>query len=90
MELKNYMEDFVLDKLDELIPHYPDYCWCDDCKRDVAILALNHLPPKYISTDKGQILTRAECLGQQYDVEIVKQIAAAVAIVKAHPRHKTA
>ena len=51
MELKNYMEDYVVSKLDEVLAQYPNCCSCDDCKRDIAILALNHLPPKYISTE---------------------------------------
>ena len=88
MELKNYMEDYVVSKLDEVLAQYPNCCSCDDCKRDIAILALNHLPPKYISTEKGQIFARVESMGSQYEVETIKQIADAIAIVQAHPRHE--
>ncbi|HCB93991.1 MAG TPA: competence protein ComFB [Selenomonas sp.] len=88
MELKNYMEDYVVAKINEVIPQYPNCCSCEACKRDIAILALNHLPPKYISTEKGQIFARVESMGSQYEVETIKQIADAIAIVSAHPRHE--
>ncbi len=89
MELKNFMEDCVIAKIDAMIPQYPGYCFCEECKRDVAILALNHLPPKYVSTEKGQIFARVEGMGRQYEVEIIKQVAEAIEIVNAHPRHKS-
>jgi competence protein ComFB len=54
---------------------------------DIANLALNHLPPKYISTEKGQVFARVECFNRQSEVEIVKQIAAAIEQVENHPRH---
>ncbi|WP_276838478.1 late competence development ComFB family protein [Anaerovibrio lipolyticus] len=87
MVLKNYMEDFVLDKLEELIPKYPGCCFCENCRTDIVNLALNHLPPKYVSTDKGQVFARVEYFNRQNEVEIVKQIAAAIEQVEAHPRH---
>lgn len=87
MILKNYMEDCVLDKLEELMPKYPGCCFCENCKMDIVNLALNHLPPKYVSTDKGQVFARVECFNSQSEVEIVKQIAAAIEQVEAHPRH---
>ncbi len=88
MELKNYMEDYVVSKLDEVLAQYPNCCSCDTCKRDIAILALNHLPPKYVSTEKGQIFARVESMGSQYEIETIKQIAAAIAKVQAHPHHE--
>ncbi|WP_027407011.1 late competence development ComFB family protein [Anaerovibrio sp. RM50] len=87
MVLKNYMEDCVLDKLNELIPQYPGRCFCENCMIDIANLALNHLPPKYVSTEKGQVFARVECFSRQSEVEIVKQIAAAIEKVETHPRH---
>ncbi|ORT99499.1 hypothetical protein D081_1874 [Anaerovibrio sp. JC8] len=87
MVLKNYMEDYVVDKIERLAPRYPDCCWCEKCKRDVAILALNHLPAKYASTEKGQVFTRVESMERDNEIEIIKQIAEATNIVRAHPRH---
>lgn len=87
MELKNYMEDYVISKLNEVMLQYPDCCQCESCKMDIANLALNHLPPKYVSTEKGRVFARVECMESALAVEALKQIDAAIAIVQAHPRH---
>ena len=55
MELRNYMEEVVLQKLDQVLAQYPYCCKCDQCRRDIATLALNNLPPRYISSHKGDI-----------------------------------
>ena len=68
MELTNYMEKVVVNKLDQVLKMYPACCKCDDCKRDIAIMALNRLPPKYISTHRGSIFAHLEETDTQYDV----------------------
>ncbi|MBQ8698930.1 MAG: late competence development ComFB family protein, partial [Schwartzia sp.] len=49
------MEQVVLENLDSVLAQYPDCCKCDLCRRDIAILALNHLPPRYTSSEKGRV-----------------------------------
>lgn len=87
MELKNFMEEHVVHKLDEIIAKYPNCCSCEACKRDIAILALNNLPPKYVSTAKGEIFARVDSMGSQYEVEVLRELTAAIEKVQAHPRH---
>ena len=88
MEFKNYMEVIVEEKLDEILSQYPRCCKCDSCRMDIAVLALNNLKPKYVSTAKGQIFARIEGMNSQYEVEVIRQIAAAIEKVEAHPRHE--
>lgn len=87
MELKNYMEDIVAQKLKSILKQYPDCCACEKCRQDIMSLALNHLPPRYISTDKGNLYARIEMLSITYASDIVEQIAKAIAVVKQNPRH---
>ncbi len=87
MELKNYMEDVVLEKLDDVMAQYPYCCTCDHCKRDIATLALNHLPPRYISSHKVDVFTRLDEMSVQYEVEVIQAIAKAIEIVHKQPRH---
>ena len=87
MEFKNYMEVIVEHKLDEILAQYPNCCKCDSCRMDIAVLALNNLKPKYASTVKGQIFARIDSMNSQYEVEVIRQIAAAVEKVALHPRH---
>ena len=90
MELKNYMEDVVLNKLDTVLASFPGYCTCEKCRRDVVMLALNHLPPKYISSYKGDVYARLDGMEVQYEVEVIQAIAKAIKIVHENPRHDAA
>ena len=88
MELKNFMEDVVLGKLDQVLAQYPDCCEGDQWRGDIASLALNHLPAHYSSTEKGEIFTRVQAMSLEYEVEVIQQIAKAIELVSAHPRHE--
>ena len=87
MELRNYMEEVVLQKLDQVLVQYPYCCKCDQCRRDIATLALNNLPPRYISSHKGDIYSRIDEMEIQYEVEVIQAIAQAIEIVNKYPRH---
>lgn len=87
MELKNHMEGVVLRRLDSVLDRYPDCCKCDKCRQDIVMLALNHLPPRYISSHKGSLYAKLEAMSVQYEIEVIEQIAKAIEIVKKFPRH---
>ena len=54
------------------------------------MLALNHLPPKYISSYKGDVYARLDGMEVQYEVEVIQAIAKAIKIVHENPRHDAA
>ncbi|WP_408643043.1 late competence development ComFB family protein [Thermosinus carboxydivorans] len=85
LELKNYMEKLVWQQLDNVLAAQPDLCKCEKCRYDIAALALNFLPPRYVVTNKGETFTRIKTLEQQFYVDIVTAISHAITIVKAHP-----
>ena len=87
MELKNYMEILMWYKIDELIEDTPDACRCEKCRYDIAALAMNFLPPRYIVTDKGRIYTNVKTLEQQFTIDIITALTHAITIVKSHPQH---
>lgn len=87
MHIKNFMEDAVMHQLDGVLAKYPDICHCEQCKSDIAALALNQLPPKYVSTERGEIFSRVGEMETQNSVEILQAILKAIAVVRAHPRH---
>jgi len=88
MQLKNLMEDVVLEKLEPVLKQYPACCQCDQCRRDIAMIALNHLPARYFSTEKGEILSRVQIVSQEFEAEVIQKIVEAIKIVNAHPRHE--
>jgi len=87
LPFKNYMEDAVERMLDRLAPQHPEICMCDRCRTDMMMIALNNLPPRYVSTRKGAILLRAEGMEVQYEVELMTETMRAMQIVSGHPHH---
>ena len=87
MLIKNYMEDLVWQNLDNVWAGRPQLCHCDHCRHDIAALALNFLPPKYIVTDKGETFTRLHLLETQFNTDIITAITRAIEVVGAKPNH---
>jgi hypothetical protein len=55
--LKNYMEEIVLNLMEGVLDDI-NMCKCELCVKDIAALALNDLPPKYIVSEKGELYIR--------------------------------
>ena len=87
MELKNYMEILMWQQLDDVLNAHPGICRCEKCRYDIAALAMNFLPPRYVVTDQGQIFTRIRAMEQQFTIDIVTAITNAVTIVNHTPHH---
>lgn len=89
MQLKNFMEDLVLQRLDEVISSHTNICRCEKCRLDIAALALNFLPPRYIVTTQGETYSRISALEQQFNVDILTALSHAVQIVSGKPHHES-
>lgn len=87
MAIKNVMEDFVGQNLKAVLRMYPECCRCDVCRDDIMSIALNHLPPKYVSTEKGGVFAKLASLDPMEKVILVQEIAKGVQIVSKEPRH---
>lgn len=87
VEVRNYMEEVVESLIEEVIKDI-DVCKCKRCAMDIAAIALNKLPPKYIATRKGEIYSKINILRQQFEVDVVAAITKAAVEVKKSPRHE--
>lgn len=85
--LKNYMEEVVLNLMEGVLDDI-NMCKCELCVMDIAALALNDLPPKYIATEKGELYSKANSLRNQFEVDVIAAITKAAVLVKRSPRHK--
>jgi competence protein ComFB len=65
MKLKNAVEDHVIEAYTSLRPHFPEFCGCEMCRADVIVYALNRLPPKYVATLEGTVVTEVNLDKQQ-------------------------
>ena len=88
MLLTNYMEEVVDRTLEEILAHREDICTCERCILDIKALALNHLPPKYVVTDKGYIYTKVNELVSQFKADITVAVTNAIKIIRKNPRHE--
>lgn len=86
MIFKNYMEDAVDAALDEVL-ELTEACGCERCRLDIKALALNHLPPKYVVTDKGYVYTKVNELAAQFRTDITVALTNAAKVVSQKPRH---
>ena len=65
MKLKNAVEDHVIEAYGILRSHFPTFCGCEICRADVIVYALNRLPPKYVATLEGTVVTEIRLDKQQ-------------------------
>ena len=85
-QVKNYMEQAVLDKLDRVIDD-TKVCNCSKCRCDIIAMALNSLPPRYVVTNKGDMYARLAALERQFDINVMTVLAQAAIKVKDNPQH---
>lgn len=87
MQFKNYMEEAVERTIEEILARRDDVCKCDRCKMDIKALALNHLPPKYVVTDRGYVYTKVNELESQFKADMTVAATNALKVVRDNPRH---
>lgn len=87
--LKNHMEEVVLNQMKSLLRDM-DVCKCEKCQMDIAAIALNELPPKYVVTEKGVLFSKIESLYQQSEIGVASAILRAVQLVSKKPLHDRA
>ncbi len=88
MFLRNYMELAVDHVLPNLMKVFPTICFCEKCQMDIKALALNNLKPHYIVSEKGQLYTKVQEMGIQFEADIMKALIDAIAVVGATPKHE--
>lgn len=80
------MEAVVFNLMDGVLKDF-NCCTCKKCTLDIAALALNDLPSKYVVTEKGEVYVKIKALQQQFEVDVISAIIKAAVIVKRNPRH---
>jgi len=88
MGVKNVMEIIVWESIDRVLEGVPDVCKCAKCKDDIAAYALNQLKPKYASTHKGEIISKAATLEPQQRLDVITALTQGIEQVGRNPRHE--
>ncbi|MEI8216994.1 MAG: late competence development ComFB family protein [Eubacteriales bacterium] len=85
--LINLAEQLVQEKITEVMERM-NVCMCPICKNDIAALALNSLPQKYITTVSGKQFTQIDIYKKQYETDVLAAITKACVRVKVGSRHR--
>lgn len=84
--LHNLAEDAMRIKVPEIMQSF-NICTCQDCVYEVMALALNHIKPLYIVTEKGQLFQKLASYELQYGTDLASEITKACIKVKINPKH---
>lgn len=84
--VRNIMEDIVFEKMDSIINSL-GCCTCDKCQADIAAYVLNHVAPRYVASEKGELFSKVQELNQNSNTDILRKIVSASEIIKESPRH---
>lgn len=86
MAFVNTMEEIVRTRINNLIEG-TDCCTCKKCLDDMTCLALNALPSKYASTQKGVLFSKISIAFKQNNIDIDVACMNAINCVKNNPKH---
>ncbi len=87
LQLVNELESVVKSVVEERQHSVAELCKCDHCRLDVTALALNTLPPKYVVTTMGEIVTRVALAHNQWVADVLMAVMKAEEVVRKRPRH---
>ena len=82
----NMMETICEEMLKELEPEL-DCCLCEQCRNDIIACALNNLPCRYVVTQAGGSISKADAMRIQHLTDVRTAVLQAAQVVKEHPRH---
>jgi len=55
--IHNLAEEHVLASYESLRARFPEFCGCDLCREDALVYTLNRVPPRYVASRTGSVLT---------------------------------
>ena len=68
--IRNLVEEHVQVSYDALRGNFPAFCGCEYCRDDIFVFALNRVPPRYVASLEGQVVTEVNLEKQQKRAEI--------------------
>ncbi len=84
---ENYIEKIVREELKKSYERDKTLCKCDNCYQDIMTLTLNNLPPMYVSSNVGHIMTMFNLTKDQLHAQVMVELLKAIEQVKKQPKH---
>jgi competence protein ComFB len=86
LTLVNITEELVRSKVKGVLKSM-GACQCEMCCLDTCAIALNALPPKYVTTTRGSLLAEITTAQMDNQTSILVELTKAAMKVKENPRH---
>lgn len=88
MALLNYTEKVVYERLKEYTDlHRHEFCTCTQCLEDIMAFALNRLPPHYVVTELGEVMTDFKLTEGLDRTKVLTEVVRAIHKIAQHPSH---
>ncbi|MCL2120906.1 MAG: late competence development ComFB family protein [Clostridiales bacterium] len=84
--LRNYWESLIMEKTKGIVSK-TDMCQCEKCFLDICALALNKLPPHYVTTDRGSLMVKVPTANAKTELELTILISRCAKLVSEKPIH---
>ena len=81
--IHNLAEEHVLASYESLRARFPEFCGCDLCREDALVYTLNRVPPRYVASRTGSVLTEMNLEKDQSRAAIDVAMPLIVAAVRA-------
>lgn len=85
---ENYIERIVREELDNSFKDDKTLCRCENCYQDIMTLTLNHLPPMYVASNIGHIMTMFNLTKDQLHAQVIVELTRSIEQVRKNPRHE--
>lgn len=82
----NVMQVLVEEKAPKYVQMF-GLCSCERCMEDVKAITLNHLPPKYVVLERGDMVPRLTVYENKFSSDITAQLLQACKLVMERPHH---
>jgi len=84
--VRNLMEDIVGKVFKEMVAARPELAELDPAHRDdMLAIALNKLPPRYTTTERGEVIVKSQ-VRAQLESDVYRELTEAYKIVTNSPR----
>jgi len=84
--MRNVVEDLVHELYDELRPGVANWSDTPENREDVMVYTLNRVPAHYVTTLKGEVITRMDLLKDQLRADATVALLEAFRFIGAKPR----
>lgn len=85
--METLVDEILREELAENPQKYVDVCQCPLCMARIEAVALNELPPKYVTGTTGKVFGEYESRESQRLSDIMVAIGKGIAFVTSNPPH---